>query len=488
MKHPLTTTALLGLSLAAGGCALGPDFKTPAAPAVERVGAQAPATTVSTPVPGGEAQQFVAGKTLPQEWWTQFGSEKLNKLVAEAFAGSPSLAAARAALSTAHENYRAQRSGLFPAVDARAGVTRNKIDTASFGNPGGGTAIYNLYNASVDVSYTLDIFGVARRGVEAIAAQVEFETFQFEGAYQTLAANVVTTAVQEARLRQLIKGKQSVIADLERVLKITEKQVEFGAVSRADLLSAQANAATERAQLPALELELAKTQNQLAVLLGKTPSERVATDFDLAELSLPQQLPVSLPSDLVRQRPDIRAAEAQLHNASARVGVATANRLPQISLNASYGTQSSQSDQLFEGDIWNIGVNLLQPIFRAGRLSAERRAAIASYDQAEAQYKLTVLQAFQNVADALRTLEADAQILQAQYEAAKAADEGLRLIEKQYETGVVSYRDVLTVQQQTTLAKTGLVQALANRYQDTAALFLALGGGWWNREPATAAP
>lgn len=484
MNRHFATSFLVGLSAAASGCALGPDFKTPVTPAVAHIGAQAPSDTVSTPIPGGEAQRFVAGKALPQEWWTQFGSEKLNKLVAESFAGSPSLVAARASLRTAHETYLAQRSSLFPAVDARIGATRNKVDTASFGNPAGGTAIYNLYNASVDVSYTLDIFGVARRGVEALAAQYEFEGFQFEGAYQALAANVVTAAVQEARLRQLIQGKQSVIADLERVLQITQKQVDLGAVGRAELLSAQANAATERAQLPALELELARTQNQLAVLLGKAPSERVATDFSLSELTLPQELPVSLPSDLVRQRPDIRAAEAQLHNASARVGVATANRLPQISLNASYGTQSSQSDQLFRGDVWNIGVNLLQPIFRAGRLSAERRAAVAAYDQAEAQYKLTVLQAFQNVADAMRTLEADAQILQAQYEAAKAADEGLRLIEKQYEAGVVSYRDVLTVQQQTTLAKTGLVQAMANRYQDTAALFLALGGGWWSREPA----
>lgn len=485
MNPPMIRTLILSLSIAATGCALGPDFKTPVAPTGASLGAQA---TAATPIPGGETQSFVSGKAIPQNWWTQFGSQKLNQLVAEAFAGSPSLVAAQASLRNARETYRAQRSGLFPAVDANLSATRNKIDTAAFGNPGGGTAIYNLYHASVDVSYTLDLFGVARRGVEALAAQYEFEGFQFEGAYQALAANVVTTAVQEARLRQLIKGKQSVINDLERVLKITQKQVELGAVGRGELLSAQANVAIERAVLPALELELAKTQNQLAVLLGKLPSERAATDFDLAELKLPQELPVSLPSDLVRQRPDIRAAEAQLHNASARVGVATANRLPQISLNASYGSQSSQSSQLFNGGVWNIGVNLLQPIFRAGRLSAERRAAIASYDQAEAQYRLTVLQAFQNVADALRTLEADARILQAQHEAAKAADEGLKLIEKQYELGVVSYRDVLTVQQQTTLAKTGLVQALADRYQNTAALFLALGGGWWNRSEAPVAP
>lgn len=465
------------------GCAVGPDFKRPDAPTQTQYGASAPATTVSTPIAGGEAQSFSAGK-VPEQWWKLFGSPKLDALVEQAFAGSPDLAAAQASLRRAGENYKAVRSSIWPSIDGRVGATRQKIDTSSFGNPAGGTAIYNLFNAGVDVSYALDIWGGVRRGLESQQAQYELQRYQYEGAYQALAANVVTTAIQEARLRALIAGKKSVIADLERLVDITQKRVDVGAVGRAELLSAQASAASERAILPALERELGQTQTQLAVYLGKAPSERVATDFDLAELTLPQELPVSLPSELVRQRPDLRAAEAALHQASADVGVATAQQLPQLTLSANYGSQALDAGSLFDTDIWSLGANISAPLFRGGQLSARKRAAVAGYDQALANYKLTALQSFKNVADSLRAIETDAQVLQAQYDAAKAADEGLALVRKQYEIGVIGYMDVLQVQQQTTTAKAGLVQALADRYQDTAALLLALGGGWSARETA----
>lgn len=472
-------------ALAASACAVGPDFKSPDAPATQAYGPRGTATTVSTPVPGGEAQTFVSGKPVPAQWWTQFGSEKLNALVDQAFANSPSLAAAQAALRQSAENYRALHANLYPSIDGQFSATRQKIDSGSFGNPGGGSAIYNLFNASVGVTYALDFFGAARRTIEAQGALNEAQQFQYEGTYQTLAANVVTAAVQEARLRALISGKRKVIGDLERQYGINTKQFELGAVGKSEVLTAQASLAGERAVLPALELELSRTQNQLAVLLGKTPGEHVATDFDLSELKLPQDVPLSLPSELVRQRPDVRAAEAMLHQASANIGVATAAQLPQILINGSYGTQASQIENLFETTIWSVGANITQPLFRAGQLRARKRAAVAAYAEAQANYKLAVLQGFQNVADTLRALETGAQVLEAQYQSAEAAQKALELAEKQYSLGVISYLDVLTMQRQATLAKTGLVQALADRYQNTAALFLALGGGWWNRDEQT---
>lgn len=471
-------------ALAASACAVGPDFKTPDAPAVQSYGPRA-ATMVATPVPGGEAQTFVSGKPLPAQWWTLFGSDKLNALVDEAYAHSPSLAAAQAALRQSAENYRALHANLYPSVDGQFSATRQKIDSASFGNPNGGSSIYNLFNASVGVSYALDFFGAARRTIEAQAALDEAQQFQYEATYQALAANVVTAAVQEALLRALIEGKRKVVGDLDRQLGINSKQFELGAVGKAEVLNAQASLASERAVLPALELELTRTQNQLAVLLGKTPGERAATDFNLTDLKLPQEIPVSLPSELVRQRPDVRAAEALLHSASANVGVATAAQLPQILISGSYGSQSPQIENLFDTTIWNIGANLTQPLFRAGQLRARKRAAVAAYEEAQANYKLAVLQGFQNVADTLRALETGAQVLEAQYQAADAAQKAQDLAEKQYSLGVISYLDLLTVQRQATLAKTGLVQALADRYQNTAALFLALGGGWWNRDAQT---
>lgn len=478
---------LLPLALLAG-CAVGPDFKTPEAPKAERYTAQPlPAQTVATDTPGGEAQRFL-NQPPNARWWTQFGSPKLDALVAEALRASPTIASAQASLRVAQENLRAQTASLFPSVDAGFNARRQKIDTGSFGNPNGGVTIYNLYNASVDVSYGLDIWGGTRRGVEASRAAAEAQGYQLEATYQTLVANLITAAVLEAQQRALILGQEQIVADQERLLKVTERQYAAGAIGRAELLSAQSNLATERAKLPALRLTLTQAQNQLAVYLGKLPSEQAGSDFDLTDLRLPQDLPLVLPSELVRQRPDIRAAEAQLHEAAANVGVATANLLPQISLTASLGTQSSTLDKLFNGNIWSIGGSLTQPLFHGGELSAKRRGAIASFDKAKADYRQTVLTAFQNVADTLRALETDAEKLQADYAAAQASEGSLRLTEKQYQLGAASYLSLLSAQQAYTRARTGYITSLAARLQDTAALFQALGGGWTQRDPAAPMP
>ncbi|MDB5987218.1 MAG: efflux system, outer rane lipoprotein NodT family [Nevskia sp.] len=478
---PLAACALTILS----GCAVGPDFKTPPAPAAERYGNQPlPPETGTAPGAAGAAQAFVISNQLPAQWWQQFGSERLSALVLEAFAGSPSTASAEAALRQAYANYQAQRAGLLPFFDGKADAQRQKINGAAFGTPGAGNFIYNLFDASVNVSYNLDLFGGVRRGVEAQAAQVDYQRFQLEAAYQTLAANVVTSSVTEARLRALLAAQQAIIADEQDTLRITEVRFQAGAVSSANVLTARSNLASDQATLPSLQQQLDQAQNQLAVYLGKAPSERATSNFELSEFTLPLQIPVSLPSELVRQRPDVRAAEAQLHGASANVGVATANMLPQIQLTGSYGVESSKTSNLFDNGVWSIGANITQPLLHFGELSAKRRAALAAYDGAAADYKLTVLRAFQDVANALTALQTDAAALAAQYAAMDAAKASLALSEKQLKLGGISYLDLLTAQQQYQRANTNYLTALAARYADTAALFQALGGGWWNRPAA----
>ena len=467
------------LALAASGCVLGPDYKTPVAPAGPQYGATPmPAETVATKVPGGEAQRFLAGRDVPQQWWTLFGSDKLNAMVQQALVASPSVLSAQAALRQAQATLKARGAALYPTVDANAGGTRQKTDSRSFGNPNGSSSIYSLYNASVDVSYGIDLFGGTRRGIEAAVAQAEFQRYQSEAAYQTLIANVVTAAVQEAQLRALIQGQDAILADQNKTLSLTRAQFELGAISKSDVLVAQSSLAAERAKLPPLQLQLSQVQNQLAVYLGKLPSEQVASNFELGELNLPKDLPVTLPSTLVRQRPDVLAAEASLRIASANVGIAEADRFPKLALSASYGTQASKVGDLFSADVWSLGANLTAPLFNAGSLSALLGGAKAAYEQSAADYQLTVLNAFRNVADSLRQIETDAERLNAENEAAIAAAEALKLARLQYELGAASYLTLLTAQQQDIQARTGLIQAQAARLQDTVALFQALGGGW----------
>ena len=373
--------------------------------------------------------------------------------------------------------------GVFaPSIDAGANGTRQKISGAQFG-PGGKPAIYNLYNASVNVSYGLDFSGGARRELEALRAKSTYQRFVLEATYLTLCANVVTTAVAEASLRAQISATEELIGSSAKRLEVIKKQQQLGGASNADVLTQQAQLAQDRVALPALRNQLEQQRALLATLLGRLPSNPPEVALQLADLRLPAALPVSLPSQLVTQRPDVRQQEELLHQASAQIGVATSNMLPQITLSGAYGGSSSHSSTLFQGAgrAWSLSAGLTQPLFHGGQLMHKRRAAIAAYDEAGAQYRETVLVAFRNVADSLRAVSTDADTLNAVSEAAQAAAGSLAITDRQYSLGAVSYLTLLTAQRAEHQTRISLIQARAARFADTAALFQALGGGWWNR-------
>ncbi|MEJ2730705.1 MAG: efflux transporter outer membrane subunit [Deltaproteobacteria bacterium] len=397
--------------------------------------------------------------------------------------------AAQAALRQARELLRAQYGATwFPGVDANLSAGRQRSAGASFGQGSGGGSTFELYNASVNVSYLLDIFGGARRELESLQAQVDYQHFQLLGTYLTLTANIVTSAVQEASLRAQLKATKEILADQQRAYELVQRQFQLGGISRADVLAQQTQLAQTRATLPPLEKALSQTRHLLALLVGKLPNDAgTLPEFDIHNISLPKELPVSLPSSLVRRRPDIQAAEALLHAASAQVGVATANLYPRITLTGSYGSETNKIGDLFNSDtvVWNFGGGLLQPLFHGGELKAKRRAAVAAYDQALALYRQTVLQAFLNVADTLRALESDARTLKAQFEAETAAKDTLALTQKQFQFGAVSYLSLLDAQRQYQQVRISLIQAQAARFADTAALFQAVGTGEWHTASAS---
>jgi NodT family efflux transporter outer membrane factor (OMF) lipoprotein len=472
-------------------CAAGPDYKAPEAPGTNAY-TETPLApqTESAPVQGGDAQRVALGAKIAADWWTVFGSPELDALMRIAIEGQPTLAAARATLRQAEENVNAQYAVLYPSVDAALSARRQRVSGATFGNPSIPPATFNLYNASVNVSYQIDVAGGARRELEALKAGVDFQRFQVEAAYLALTANVATTAFREASLREQIRATREISQAQDAQLELAQKQFALGAISGSDLLGQKAQAAQTRATLPPLEKALGQTRNQIAVLLGKLPADAKLPELDFSNFRLPQELPVSVPSDLLQQRPDVRQAEAILRQTNARIGVAEALMFPQLTLSGSYGTAALSSGDLFNPgtQLWNIGANLLQPIFHAGQLRAQKRGAEAAYDQAFAQYQSAVLTAFQDVADVLLALEYDARTLKAQAEAEAAARESLEVTREQLKVGGANYLALLNAQRQYNLAKAALVQAQATRYADTAALFQALGGGWWNREPPGTAP
>jgi NodT family efflux transporter outer membrane factor (OMF) lipoprotein len=472
-------------------CAVGPDYKAPEAPATGAY-TETPlaAQTESAPVQGGDAQRVALGAKIAADWWTVFGSPELDALIRIAIEGQPTLAAAKAALRQAEENVNAQYAVLYPSIDAGLSARRQRISGASFGNPSIPSSTFNLYNASVSVNYQIDVAGGARRELEALKAGVDFQRFQVEAAYLSLTANVATTAFREASLREQIRSTREISQAQDAQLELAQKQFALGAISGSDLLGQKAQAAQTRATLPPLEKALGQTRNQLAVLVGKLPAEAKLPELDFSNFRLPKDLPLSVPSDLLRQRPDVRQAEAILRQTNARIGVAEALMFPQLTLSGSFGSAALSTGDLFDPTtrIWNIGANLLQPIFHAGQLAAQKRGAEAAYDQAFAQYRLAVLTAFQDTADVLLALDYDARTLKAQAEAEAAARESVEVTREQLKVGGANYLALLNAQRQYSLAKAALVQAQAARYADTAALFQALGGGWWNREPAGTAP
>jgi NodT family efflux transporter outer membrane factor (OMF) lipoprotein len=465
------------------GCAVGPDFQKPAPPSVKGYTAEPLSAHPFSADAAGQAQQFEEGRDIPAQWWALFHSPALNLLVERALKSNPDLQAAQATLRQAQENVYAADGRLFPDVNANGSVVRQRTSGAQNGQNTPGS-LFTLYNASVSVSYGIDLFGIARRALESVEAQQEFERFQLESAYLTLTSNVVTTAVQEASLRAQIAATREIIDAEGQQLDMLQKQYSVGGVSQSSVLAQQTALAQTRASLPLLEKQLAQIRNQLAALAGYFPSENGVAAFDLEMLQLPQKLPVSLPSKLVEQRPDIRAAESQLHAASAQIGVATANMFPQLTLTSNAGSVANSAGSLFTAGagIWSVGAGLVQPIFHGGTLLHQRRAAVAAYDAAAAQYRSVVLSAFKDVANVLDALQSDNNIFQARMVAAQSAADSLDITRKQYQIGAASYLALLNAQQTYQQTRIALTQARATRYADTAALFQSLGGGWWNRD------
>jgi NodT family efflux transporter outer membrane factor (OMF) lipoprotein len=470
---------ILPLSLI--GCAVGPNFVRPKPPPVERYTHKiGPTTTIPA---DGQAQHFEQSAKIAADWWRLFNSSKLDAVIKEAIANNPNLQAAQASLRQSQENLRAGYGIFFPQLDASFDATRQKFSPARFGGTFA-SSIFNLYTLTATVNYALDLFGGERRAVESLRAQVDFQRDTMIATYLTLTGNIVNAVIAHAAYSALINATEQMVSLQKEQVGITETQVQAGTVPYSNVLSLRSQLAATEATLPPLRQKISQTEHLLATLVGRTPAEWISPQIDLSDLTLPLNLPVTLPSELVRQRPDILAAEAQLHSASANIGVATAALFPSVTLTGTYGLNNTSIENLFKNtsSFWSLAANPTVPLFHGGTLWFKRKAAIESYKQSLANYHQTVLSAFAQVADTLRALEHDAETLNAQAKALDAAEGALHLIETNYQAGLVNYLQILVADGQYHQAKIGYLQAAAQRFQDTVALFVALGGGWWNVE------
>ena len=480
MRRARRAPAVLGVTLSGLCACVGPNFHKPAPPRVDRYTIEAQqAETASAQGPGGAAQRFLAEQEVPRNWWLLFGSEELNALVTEALRANPEVLSAQAALRQALENTAAQRGSYFPTVQAGFDASRNRNATGVLApNLASGTAVYNLFTPQVTVSYVPDIFGGNRRQVESLAAQAEASRFQLDATYLTLTANVVTAAIQEAGIREEISATERVITLERESLAVLKRELEIGAIAEVDVYAQDAALAQLEATLPPLRRQLQTTRDQLAVLTGHLPAEFNPPGLELDRLVLPVDLPLGVPSQLVERRPDVRAAEAQLHAATAQVGVAIANMLPQLTITGAIGSSATAMGDLFKPGtgFWSAGANATQTLFAGGALLHHKRAADAALDQAAAMYKAAVLTAFENVADALHALDTDADALNAAGRAESAAKLSLEVVRHQLELGSVSYLALVVSEQTYQQTQISLIQARFARFTDTAALFQALGG------------
>ena len=473
------------LSVAVSACAVGPNFKRPKPPDAADYGSASQRQTSATEGDDGQEQRFVVGMDIPSQWWTVFGSPDLNRLVMQALTANPNVGAAQAALRQAHELYLAQRTSFFPVVQASATADRSEFPTNTLTSPTvASSSTYTLYTAQLTLSYAPDIFGATRRQVEMAKAQADSSRFQLEATYLTLSSNVVVTAITEASLREQIATTEHLLELEHQLTGFIQQQRRLGTASDLDILSQQALEAQTAQNLPPLQKQLGQTRDALTALLGKLPSQEPPETFRLEQLRLPAELPVSLPSKLVEQRPDVRLAEENMHAASAAVGVAIADLLPQFAITGDLGSSALTVGKLFTPytGFWDAGASLTQTLFDAGALIHKKRAADAALDQTAAQYRAAVILACQNTADTLRALKEDANALKASAEAERAAKKSFELAQQQRALGTITLVAVLNAEQAYDTAALTLIQARANRYADTAALFQALGGGWWNRK------
>jgi NodT family efflux transporter outer membrane factor (OMF) lipoprotein len=468
MKIAIPCLSALGLA----ACAVGPNFNPPHSLPTDRYMA-------------ADAQpSFASGADVPYEWWAIYGSAALNDVVDDALRGSPTVKAAQAALRQANELVKVQRATLFPGLQASYAPSRQRNAVGTLAPTlASSQPLFTLQTAQVSVSYMLDVFGGNRRQIESAQAQADSQRYDLEAAYLTLTSNVVAAAIEEASLRAQIKANEDIVRGEHDALDILNRQLTLGSIAQTGVLAQEAVLAASEAQLPPLRKQLAIQRDLLAVLTGRSPGEPPAATFDLSALSVPKNLPVSLPSALIRQRPDVLAAEGQLHVASAQVGVAIADLLPQINLTATLGGAStSLSTLLASGNtFWSVGANLSQTLFAGGALWHHKLAADAALDEAGAQYRTVVLGALQNVADTLYALQYDAQAVEANERAEQAARHSLDTTHASLSQGSITYLDLLNAEQAQAQAVSNLEQARANYLADTAALFVALGGGWWNR-------
>jgi NodT family efflux transporter outer membrane factor (OMF) lipoprotein len=491
-------------------CAVGPRYHRPEAPAdAGYAPAPLPEMSASAPVHGGEAQRLVGGRDIPFEWWELFKSPALNALVERAFRANPTITAAQAALVQAQELVYAQQGYFFPTVAANYDFERQKIagnltlDNAP-GVEGNGDNLlppvqdlnnyphthplfYDLHTAQLNVGFVPDVFGANYRQVEALAAQTEVQRFALEATYITLASNVVAAAIQEASLRAQIEATRQIIAADEKSLQILRDQFRLGFAMRIDVAAQEAALGQAKMLLPPLQMQLEQTRNLIRALVGNLPDQEVRETFELDALQLPPELPLSLPAKIIEQRPDVRAAEAQLHAANAQVGVAVAAMLPQLSITGAYGGNADQFAWMFRkgGPFWNLVGSVTQPLFEGGTLLHRKRAADDALKQAAAQYQNSVITAYQNVADTLHAALSDAEALAANVRAENAARVTYDLTRRQMETGYVNYLTLLSAETAYQQALLSRVQVQAIRFGDSVALFQALGGGWWNRPSGT---
>lgn len=486
--HSSWCVALRGLTLCSTlcltSCAVGPDFHRPDAPHVDHyIAVDHEAATLATP---GGNMQLNAGDDIPAQWWQVFHSPKLDQLVSDALHHNPQLASAQAALRQAQQLLAAQHGSYLPVVQANYTAVRQR-DAATLSPVLNGDAppsLYNLHTARVDVAYALDLFGGVRRQVETLAASTDYQRYQLEATHLTIASNVVLAVIQQAADTAQLDASQTILAEQQKILRIMERQHDLGMISATELAAQTSLVANTEATIPAQEKQLAQTRNWLAVLTGQLPADSQPITIALDDLSLPDKLPLSLPSQLVEHRPDIKAAEATLHAATAQVGVTVASMLPQISLNASAGGTATQwRDMLKQSNMfWSAGASLSQALFAGGSLVHRKHAAEAALDQAAADYRSVVLAAFQNVADSLEALHLDEQSLEAAQHALTAAQQMRDLARTNQQLGTLSSLAVLNAEQAYQQALTTLIQMRAQRYADITALFQALGGGWWNRD------
>jgi NodT family efflux transporter outer membrane factor (OMF) lipoprotein len=503
---PFVTLAALVAS-----CAVGPRYHQPEAPAnAGYAPTPLPEASASAPIHGGDAQRFISGRDLPFDWWQLLQSPALNALVERAFRANPTIAAAQAALVQAQELVYAQQGYFFPTIDANYNFERQKlagnlaVDNAP-GTEGNGDNLnppvqnpntaphtaplfYNFHTAQLTVGFVPDVFGANRRQVESLAAQQDAQRFALEATYITLASNVVAAAIQEASLRAQSEATRQIIAADEKSLQILRDQFRLGFAMRIDVAAQEAALGQARMLLPPLQKQLEQTRDLIRALVGNLPNQDIPETFELDALQLPPELPLSLPARIIEQRPDVRAAEAQLHAANAQVGVAVAAMLPQFSITGSLGGNADEFGWLFRtgGAYWTLVGGVTQPVFEGGTLLHRKRAAAAALKQAAAQYQSTVITAYQNVADTLHASLSDADALAADVRAEKSAKVTYDLTRRQMELGYVNYLALLSAETTYQQALLTRVQAQATRYGDTVAMFQALGGGWWNRKEVAA--